>query len=135
MVRFLVSSLLLIVSLTASTEVYAATLGDYMEVTNGDDERSKEQILYYIAGVTDALMYANEALIPYAKGKKSVCFPDPIPSRKSLYTTFRSHAEKTIEVGGIEKASNISLDQLIYASWMHAYPCRQGKKEMKSLIE
>ncbi len=78
----------------------------------------------YFAGATDALMYGNETLIPHAKGQKLVCFPSPIPSRKTLHDVFRAHAENVIKVGGLEKASEVSLDQLIYASWMHTYPCR-----------
>lgn len=95
-----------------------------MDTVNGKDNRAKEQLIQYFGGATDALLYANEALIPFAKGQKPVCFPSPIPSRKALMQVFRAHVERIIEAGEFGKASGAKLDQIIYASWMYAYPCR-----------
>ena len=114
----LVRMFALAVGITFGANVNALTLGEYIDITNGKDDHAKEQLIYYFGGVTDALLYANEALIPFAKGHKSVCFPSPIPSRKALMEVFRDHVEKIIKAGEIEKASGAGLDQIIYASWM-----------------
>lgn len=86
--RVLARMFLFFVGVVVGTTANAFTLGEYMGTINRKDEHAKEQLIYYFGGAMDALLYANEALIPFAKGHKSVCFPSPIPTRKTLMEVF-----------------------------------------------
>ncbi len=101
----------------------AYTVGEYMAALEGKNQALKEQQIYYFNGALDALMYANETVVPRAGGRKLVCFPTPIPGREALYKLFIDQVSLAVQIGGMQRTASAEVDQLIYASWMKAYPC------------
>lgn len=120
----LVRGMVLVIAVAFGGNAHAFTLGEFLDTMNGADQQAKADLIHYIGGVMEALLYANEALIPFAGGRKPVCFPSPIPPRASLTQVFRNHVQRLIEAGQHKKAGEAKLDQVVYASWMHTYPCR-----------
>lgn len=113
------------IGLASAHPAYAEKLGEFMATLEAADTGAMSQKLYYFSGATDALMYANESLISHAGGNKAVCFPSPMPTREALYKLFLDHVDKLVKAGGMGRAAEMQVDQVIYASWMNAYPCRR----------
>jgi hypothetical protein len=118
-----VSVLLVGISLCAATK--ANTDGEFMAALEANNVAAKQRHLDYFNGQVDALMYANESLIPKSGGHKLVCFPAPIPGRKVILEQFMEHISLAVEVAGMERIARAQVDQIIYASWMRNYPCRK----------
>lgn len=104
-------------------DVDAQKIGDFMAALETGSQAAKEQQLNYWSGALDALMYANEALIPLSGGTKFICFPAPIPSRKVLYELFINQVQLVVQNKGMAVAENMSVDQMIFASWIRRYSC------------
>lgn len=101
---------------------HAETVGDFLDALKGSDPTTKNQYIYYFAGVQDALMYAN-SWMGLTRRDQPVCFPSPIPDRRRLFDEFLEHIDTASEAMGADRVLLTEMDQLMLAGWIHKYPC------------
>lgn len=105
-----------------SGSVNAMTIQQFIEFHNSPKPQDQRMAVSYLSGVQDTLMYMNGWMNDKGYGEH-VCFPSPIPDRKTLYMEYLDYLGKVSVRVGREKLYRQQVDQVLWASWRNRYEC------------